>query len=44
LGGGAIGGIAGLIAALTTGVEDKKKKEERIKSLMEQYQSNIPKN
>jgi hypothetical protein len=42
--GGLLGGGLGLGSTLIRGNERKKEEEQRIKSLMEQYQSNIPKN
>jgi len=44
VGGGVVGGIAGLIGSIIDSGESGKEKEKRIKSLMEQYQSNIPNN
>ena len=44
VGGGVVGGIAGLIGSIIDSGESGKEKEKRIKSLMEQYKSNIPNN
>jgi outer membrane lipoprotein SlyB len=44
VGGGVVGGILGTIGSILDSGESKKEKEARIKSLQEQYQSNIPRN
>lgn len=45
MGAGAIGGgLIGLIGSILDSAESGKKKEERLKSLISQYQSNIPNN